>query len=291
MNTVIAISGAHGLIGSNLRDFLIQKGYIIREISKEDLMQGQFKKEHFEGLEAVIHLAGSPIAKRWTRKRKEEIFASRVESTKNIAFFLSKLSHPPKVFISASAVGYYGDTQDRIIDEEGDKGKSFLASVCDAWEKATGILENSKVRVVYIRFGAVLSSKGGMLKRILPLFKWKVGGSLGKGQQYISWITLDDVLRSILHVLHHEEIRGAVNVTSPSPISNKVFTEVLCRQLGCIVGPSLPGFIVKIFLGEMAEELLLSSSRIVPRKLLDSGYLFKYPEIEEALAHICQETL
>ncbi len=272
--TIIAISGMSGLIGSSLKSFLSNIGYDVRDVKREGSL---------EGVEVVIHLAGSSIAKRWTKKILLEIKQSRLETTKKLVEALASLNAHPKVFISASAVGYYGDTHGVVTDESGKCGSFFLSEVCSEWEKASDVLKEKGIRVVHCRFGIVLSEKGGILKKILPLFKVGLGGRLGSGKQYMSWIAIDDVVGSIYHVMQHKEIEGAINVVSPFPVTNKVFTKILCKKLGRPIGPPVPAFLLKILFGKMAEELFLSSAQVDPRKLLETGYLFKYPDLSSAL--------
>jgi uncharacterized protein (TIGR01777 family) len=274
----LAISGASGLIGSSLTKFFTDMGCPVRQIKREEFLDG-----NFDGIDVIIHLAGSSIAKRWTKKVALEIKKSRVESTEMLVKNLSKLASPPKIFLCASAVGFYGDTGDLFIDESGEVGGFFLSEVCNAWERASDSLKERGVRVVHCRFGTVLSPNGGMLKKILPLFKKGVGGSLGNGKQYMSWIAIEDVIGALYHVIQHNEIEGAINIVSPCPVSNKMFTELLCKKIGRPVGLHIPVFVLKMLWGRMASEILLSSSRIEPKKLVESGYLFKYPDLSSAL--------
>lgn len=295
----ILVSGSKGLIGSSLVDFLESLGHEVWRLvrKKEDQQKvtdvlyntetGEVNRSALEGFDAVVHLWGRSIQDRWTKKIKKEVLLSRYETTKQLAKVLASLQRSPKAFLCASAIGYYGDRGSAWVDEHNTKGEhSFLAEVCKVWENASEFLKVHGIRVAHLRFGIVLSSKKGALYEIVKLFRWGVGGMLGSGDQYMSWIAIDDVVGAIYHVILHSDLEGAVNVTSPHPVSNREFSKKISYYLKRPLGPSVPSFILKLFKGEMAEELLLSSVKVSPKKLLDTGYEFRYPYLEEALPHL-----
>lgn len=293
----VLVTGSSGLIGSALVSYFEQNGWTVVRLVRSQPQQaselyweplaGVLEPESLEGFDAVVHLAGENIsAGRWTPERKTAIYESRVQGTRLLSETLVQLSHPPKVLACASAIGYYGDRGDEILTEESPPGSGFLAQVCEAWEAAADIARQRKIRVVHLRFGIVLSARGGALARMLPLFKMGLGGKLGKGEQYMSWIALDDVVEAIAFILATESLQGAINIVAPQPVRNREFTEVLGRVLGRPTFFSVPAFVLKLLLGEMAEELLLSSTRVKPTRLLTAGYSFRYPDLEGALQHV-----
>lgn len=302
----IAITGSTGLIGSALVSWFAQKDAEHRDAQRHydilrlvrtptfrdfrfpfiqwDPLTRHIETSSLENSDAVIHLAGENVAKgRWTQKRKSHIRDSRVQGTAFLSETLSNLKNPPKVFLSASAYGYYGSRPNEKIDESSPPGTGFLASVSQEWEKATAAAEAKGIRVVHMRIGMVLSTRGGALARMLPLFKIGLGGKVGTGHQMISWISIDDIPRIIYHILTHTELSGPVNFTAPNPVSNKEFVKTLGKLLRRPSFFPLPAFIAKILMGEMAEELLLSSACVLPRKLQESGYQFLYPDLQSTL--------
>jgi uncharacterized protein (TIGR01777 family) len=231
-------------------------------------------------------LAGESIAKgRWTEEQKAAIQDSRVQGTKLLCEALAKLQHPPKVLICASAVGYYGSRGDEILTETSAPGDDFLARVCKNWEKATYPATERGIRVVNLRFGMILSPKGGALKKMLPIFQFGLGGHVGNGQQYMSWIDLEDVIGVIHYAMTHEDLRGPVNTVAPNPVTNQEFTQVVSRVLFRPAILPVPALAVKATFGEMGAALLLSSQRANPVQLEESGYKFQFPTIESALRH------
>jgi uncharacterized protein (TIGR01777 family) len=239
-------------------------------------------------MDAVVNLAGENIFGRWTKEKKKRIFESRVNTTKSLCKLLSSLDKPPRVLVSASATGYYGDRCDEILTEESPSSPpiDFLSDVCRNWEEATQIAKKSGIRVVNLRIGIVLSSSGGMLSKILPLFKLGLGGRIGKGTQYMSWIGLDDLLGLVLYAIVDESITGPVNAVSPNPITNADFTATLGKVLSRPTVFSIPEFIIKSSLGEeLANAAILSSSRAVPMRLIKVGYKFRFPYVESVLRH------
>ena len=290
----ILVSGSHGLIGSSVFQYLKDRGHNVyslvrnkNESSKHSIYIHD-KAALFENFDAVIHLAGKNVGQgRWTKKRKKQFFQSRVELTANLVSILSSLKHPPKAFICASAIGYYGNRSDEILTENSPPGKElFLTTLCQQWEAATKPLSLLGTRVVNLRFGMVLSSKGGALKQMFLPYKLGLGGKIGKGDQYISWIALDDVASSIYHIICKENIQGAVNITAPNPVRNAEFSKILREKLGVFFGIPLPTCIANLLFGQKGKELLLSSLRAVPEKLLKSGYAFRFSTLTSALSSV-----
>ncbi len=236
------------------------------------------------GLDAVVHLAGESLAKgRWNKERRERIRDSRVLGTHNLVSSLTRLSAAPAVLINASAVGYYGDRGDEILDETKGPGSGFLAEVCVAWEQEAAVARNHGVRVVPLRFGVILSDHGGALEKILTPFRLGLGGRIGTGEQYMSWVALSDVIRAIRFALDHTELDQPVNVCAPQPVTNAEFTAALGKALGRPTVVTVPEAAIKIALGEMAEETILVSTRCVPRRLEAAGFEFRFAHISEAL--------
>lgn len=239
-----------------------------------------------EGLDAVVHLAGERLdSGRWTRRRKERIRRSRVVGTRVLAEALARRRAPPRVLVSASGAGYYGDRGAEPLDESSARGTGFLAELCEAWEKAAEPAAHAGIRVVALRQGIVLSSAGGALRRMLPAFRLGLGGPFGDGRQYLPWIALDDLLRVILFAMRTDSLRGPVNTASPHPSTNAEFAAALGRVLRRPALFPVPAFLLRALLGELAEEALLSGQRVLPSKLLAAGFTFDHPEVEGALRH------
>jgi uncharacterized protein (TIGR01777 family) len=293
----ILLSGSSGLIGSNLKNFLQLAGHeVVRLVRRKeevgidaiywDPVHDVVQKEDFEGFDAVIHLAGTGIAEgRWSKKKKEEIFLSRCRDTWLLSHILCRLYRPPKTLLCASGVGFYGNRGDEELTEESIRGNGFLAELCEKWEKGTEAIENRGTRVVHARFGAVLSAKGGMLEKILGPMRWGLGGKLGTGEQWVSWIGIDDLLGACYHCLMKNELSGAVNCVAPSPMTQVELVETVAKRIGRPAFCHLPSWFVKAAFGEMGEELLLSGQRVKPTKLLETGYVFRYPDLQTALAY------
>lgn len=291
----ILISGSSGLVGSALLPFLVAEGHQIVKLirARSDLLpneiawderRGILSPESLEGMDAVIHLAGENIANgRWTEEKKRKILDSRVIGTRLLCEALASLKHPPKVLISASATGYYGSRGKEVLTENSPRGTGFLADVCEKWEEATQQALDKGIRVVNLRIGMILSAKGGGLKKMLPPFKWGLGGTIGSGEQYISWIAIDDVLNVIAYALKEESLKGPVNVVSPNPVTNRDFTKTLGQVLDRPTWMTMPDFMVRWIFGEMGEDVLLSSTRVKPKVLEDRHFQFSYPELEKAL--------
>jgi uncharacterized protein (TIGR01777 family) len=290
----IVVTGSSGLIGTALRPALEAAGHrmvpMVRgggggEALRWDPAAGRIDAGGLEGVGAVVNLAGEGIgAKRWNEDQKARIRDSRVRGTALLAETLAKLERPPKVFVSGSAVGYYGDRGDEVLTESSRPGDDFLAGVCQAWEAATAPAREAGVRVSHIRTGIVLSGRGGALAKMLRPFKLGVGGKLGTGGQWMSWISLEDEVGAIVHLLGDDAPAGAVNLTAPNPATNADFTKALGQALGRPTVLPVPKIGLKLLLGgEMAEELLLGGQRALPTRLLDSGYTFAHPDLADAL--------
>jgi uncharacterized protein (TIGR01777 family) len=291
----VAITGASGLVGQNLRHFLTTGGHhVIRLVRDSRLVSehaiywnpatGEIDKAGLSGVDAVVHLAGTAIADgRWTDDRKRSILQSRVKGTELISRTLAALSDGPRVLVSASAVGYYGDRGHDRLEEGASSGKGFLAEVCRAWEDATVAAEGGGVRVVLMRTGVALSPAGGALGQVLLPFQFGVGGRLGSGRQYLSWIDLDDLVGLIHHSLYTEDLRGPVNATAPHPVTNAAFSAALGRALGRPTVIPVPGLAVKAAFGQLGTEALLWGQRVIPKKATDSGFEFFYEGIEDSL--------
>lgn len=292
----IAISGSHGLIGSELASRLTNEGHTIIHLvrkpsgSPNEIVWDQNGNvdnlKQLDGVDAVVHLAGENISSgRWTEEKKKEIRDSRVVSTTQLSRALAALPHPPKVFVCGSAIGFYGERGDTIVDETASGGADFLSEVCKDWENATETAKEAGIRVVNLRTGVVLSKKGGALAKMLPPIMSGLGGPLGDGRQYMSWISMDDEVGAIIHILKTDALSGPVNLVSPHAVTNKEFTNVLGNVVHRPTVLPVPAFGLRLLLGEMADELLLSSTLVKPTKLEQSGYKFRYPELEAALKH------
>jgi len=294
MRTVV-VTGSHGLIGSALVPALEAGGARVIPLVRAagaprpgalswDPSRGRLDPGGLEGVDAVVHLGGENIAAgRWTADRKTRIRRSRIEGTALLARTLAGPGTRPRVFVCASATGYYGDRGDEVLDEESPPGTGFLADVCREWEAAADPARAAGVRVVHLRTGTVLSRTGGALGQLLPVFRMGAGGPLGSGRQYMSWIALADAVAVIQHLLAHEEIAGPVNVVAPHPVTNREFTRALGRVLHRPTLVSVPAAALRMLFGELADSALLASARVEPVRLLRSGYAFRLPEIEGAL--------
>jgi uncharacterized protein len=288
----IAVSGASGLVGSALCKFASERGHetvcLVRNPAEEGIYwsveEEALDVEALADVDALVHLAGANIGKkRWSEKRKKEIRDSRLIGTDLIARSIAAMKNPPSIFICASAVGYYGDGGDQWLDEESPRGRGFLAELCEQWEAACDPAR-PVCRVVNTRFGPILSKEGGALERMLTPFKLGLGGHLGSGEQYFSWVDLDDVVRALVFIIEHDELEGPVNVTAPEPVRMKKFADVLGNVMNRPSAVPVPEFALKIRLGsQMAEELLLFSQRVRPKRLLDAGFEFQSSIVEEGL--------
>lgn len=294
----VAVTGGSGLIGTALIQRLKQGPHQITQLVRRragpgevswDPAGGRLDPIALEGVDAVVSLAGENVGTRWTAARKRRIRESRVSGTRLLSQAIARLRRPPRVLISASAVGIYGDRGDEILTEAstlGDPSSDFLASVSQQWEAAADPARAAGVRVVHPRFGVVLSPAGGALSKMLLPFRLGLGGRVGRGTQWLSWISIDDVVGVIHHALETDTLRGPVNATAPNPVTNRDFTRTLGRVLRRPTPFPVPARALRLALGEMADETLLASARALPAMLLQSGYEFRHPDLEAALRHV-----
>jgi len=294
----ILMTGSSGLIGSALVPLLASQGHqVVRlvrhqtapgeDVAVWDPDAGKLEVSALEQTDAVVNLAGENIASgRWTEERKKRIRESRVRGTRLLSETLAQLAIPPRVLVSASAVGFYGPRGDEVLTEESLPGPDFLADVCKEWEAATEPARQKGIRVVNLRTGMALSGKGGALTAMLPAFRMGVAGKIGDGRQFVSWIAIDDLTRAISHAIAHESLSGPVNAVSPNPVRNAELTKALGKALGRPTFLAMPAFAVRLIFGEMADALLLASQRAQPRRLLDTGFTFQFPDFEAALRHV-----
>lgn len=274
---IIAVTGASGFIGRRLTERLRAEGHTVREIS---LRRGT---PMVPVCHAVVHLAGEPVAQRWTRSARERILTSRVEGTKSLVKALSE--HPPPVLISASGIGYYGSRGDEILTEKSMRGADFLAQVVIGWEREARAAEQLGIRVVALRFGMVLGRRGGALQKMLLPFRLGLGGRLGSGRQWMSWIHLDDLISLIGFAIESAQCAGAMNAVAPHPVTNAEFTHDLARALHRPAIFPVPEFALKLLYGEMSQ-VILGSQRVVPEAALQAGFEFRFPELGPALRQI-----
>jgi uncharacterized protein len=292
----ILITGASGLIGKALQRSYSEKGYEMLLAGRGEpkhenqilwTVEDGFRKEdlpRLEGLDGVVHLAGEGIAGlRWTEEKKKAIRGSRVDGTRNLVNALAGLKQKPKVFIAGSALGFYGDRGDHVMTETSSPGDTFLAEVCREWETESRRAEDLGIRTVLLRTGIVLSKDGGALATMMTPFKFGVGGTIGSGKQWMSWISLDDVVGIINFAMENENLRGAINVVGPNPVTNEEFTKTLGDVLYRPTFLPLPEFAVNLVFGEMGDALLIHSTRVEPKRLLDAGYEFKFKSLKSAL--------
>ncbi|MCE3011195.1 MAG: TIGR01777 family oxidoreductase [Proteobacteria bacterium] len=304
----ILITGATGLVGKELGKKLTEQGHEIVVVSRQkqkaqlecpfpcevieaDLQNEEIPSESLRGIEAVIHLMGENVGDgRWSQRKKQRIYDSRVKSSENLIGSFRR--HPPKVFISASAVGYYGDRAEEALSEDSQVGSGFLAQVCQDWERGFLVASTksafAKARFVNLRIGVVLSDKGGALPKMVPPFRVGLGGALGNGEQRMSWIHLDDLVEMFQWALKEETLSGPVNAVSPEPVTNRTFSEELAKQFGKKLGPSVPAMGLKLVLGEMSW-ILLASQNVQPRKISKSGFKFQFATLAEALSDLTKD--
>jgi uncharacterized protein (TIGR01777 family) len=290
----IAISGASGLVGRNLAMFLMSGGHQVARLVREkprvateipwDPARGELDATALEGIDAVVHLAGANLAQgRWTPERKREILESRVRGTRLLCEGLARMPAPPRVLIAASAIGYYGDRGDEWLSERSKPGRGFLAELCRAWEAATEPARERGIHVVNLRIGVVLSARGGALRRMLTPFRLGLGGRVGSGRQYLSWIALDDLIGAIYHLIFAADVHGPVNAVAPEPVSNREFTKALGRVLRRPTLFPVPALVVHAVFGELGQALLLEGARVSSSCLEQSGLEFLFRDVESAL--------
>lgn len=284
----ILITGASGLVGSALAPALEAAGHSVVRLSRSGPVSWSpasrsIDEAALDGIDAVVHLAGESVAGRWTDAKKERIAASRHEGTRFLAGTLAALAHPPKVLVSASATGFYGHRQDELLTEQSPVGTGFLAAVADEWEAATSSAAAAGIRVVTVRTGIVLARSGGALPAMLPPFRLGLGGPIGGGRQWWSWLALSDLVAVYERALTDESLSGPVNAVAPGAVTNAEFARTLGKVLGRPALLPLPARAVKLLLGEMGEEMLLASARVQPAALTAAGFAFRFPRLEDAL--------
>lgn len=295
----IVISGSSGFLGSELCTFLQHKNHTIKRLVRRkptpyvsgeiywNPLSNHIETYALEGADAVIHLAGHPIAQHhWSKKEKELILQSRIQSTHLLSETIAKLNHKPKVFISASAIGFYGDRDNEELNEESPPGTGFLASVCREWESATWAVQKTNVRLIHLRNGAVLSPTGGLLKKLLPWFRLGLGAQLGTGSQWISWIALADWIKAIEWLLFQSNLEGALNLVAPNPTTQLEFARTLAHILHRPLFLKIPNVGIRFLYGQMGQELLLSSCKAYPQSLLQNGFQYQFPDLQSALENM-----
>jgi hypothetical protein len=298
----VIVTGSTGLVGSALVKSLLADGHEVTRLVRGgsqgfkapgtaavhwDPERGEIDAKELEAHDAAVHLAGENVGEgRWDEEKKRRILESRVKGTTLLAGALAGLSAKPKVLVSASATGFYGDRGAEILREESASGNDFLSEVCREWEKATLAASQAGIRVVHLRIGVVLTGEGGALKKLLTPFKLGVGGKIGSGSQYMNWITLEDLIGVIRRAVEDENLRGPVNTVAPQQVTNGEFTKALGHALGRPTIFAVPAFAARLAFGEMADTLLLASTRVEPARLKEIGYQFKHPEIGEALRSV-----
>jgi uncharacterized protein (TIGR01777 family) len=290
----IAVSGANGLVGAQLAAFLSTGGHQVHGLVRRPREAGDIPwnpdaraipHRALEGMDAVVHMAGESIASgRWSEASKQRILESRTAGTRFLCETLAGLERPPRVLVSASAIGFYGNRGDEVLDEDSASGEGFLADVCRQWEAATAPAREAGIRVVHLRIGVVMTPLGGALAQMLPAFRFGAGGVLGDGRQFLSWISLDDLLAAVLHAIATDSLEGPVAATAPTPAANAEFTRTLATVLRRPALLPVPAFALRAALGEMADALLLASTRVLPRRLMESGFVFRDANLHGALA-------
>ncbi len=290
----IAMTGASGLLGTELSAFLRTGGHevvpLVRRASGSNAIAWDPAKQtidgaRLEGFDTVVHLAGESVGQRWTEAVKQRVLASRIDGTRLLCETLAAREHKPKLLICASAIGFYGDTEDRWVDERSGPGGGFLSEVCQAWEQATEPARAAGIRVVNLRIGVVLSPRGGALGQMLLPAALGLGGPIGSGRQYFGWIDLDDLLGVILHAIRCESLVGPVNAVAPEPVTQREFAKTLGRVLRRPAFLPLPAVVIRTLFGAMGQEVLLGGQRVRPARLLETGFRFDFPRLEDCLRH------
>lgn len=294
----ILVSGASGLVGRAVVAHLKAAGHEVKSLVRRqagatheifwDPIKGTLDAAAIDGCQAVIHLAGRPIAARWSPKIKQEIRDSRVLSTALLVKRFAELKNPPRVFLCASAIGFYGDRQEELLTEASPPGRGFLAETCQEWEQAAQQAASLGIRVVNLRFGHVIAREGGVLGKLLPVFQWGLGGPLSDGRAWWSWILRRDAVRAISFLMERDDLSGPFNLTSPHPVRNREFSVTLARILGRPCLFAVPKFALAVLYGEMAEEALFVSSRVLPARLQEAGFQHEFPLIDGALREAIQ---
>jgi len=293
----ILVSGFSGPIGAALLPSLKAQGFAVTRLVRSSASGDDqivwdpsqpLSPDLVSGFDAIIHLAGESIVGRWTDAKKRRILESRSQGTGHLAEAAAKAPQPPRVFISASAVGFYGNRGDKILREDSPSGEGFAAEICRQWEAATQPAAQAGIRTAQLRIGVVMSAEGGALPKMLTPFRMGLGGWLGNGRQWWTWVSVRDVVGAIQHVLNHETLSGPVNAVAPNPVTNAEFTRILASVLRRPAIFPMPAFAVRLIFGEMGEELFLGSQRVEPAKLLATGYQFRHPDLKNALKEILQ---
>ena len=293
----ILVSGSSGPIGAALLPSLKAQGFTVTRLvrtsgaGRDQIVwdpSQPLSPDLVSGFDAVIHLAGESIVGRWTDAKKRRILESRAQGTGHLAEAAGKASQPPRVFISASAIGFYGNRGDEILREDSPPGEGFAAEICRQWEGATQPAAKAGIRTVQMRIGVVMSADGGALPAMLTPFRLGLGGRLGTGRQWWTWVSVRDVVGAIQHVLNHETLSGPVNTVAPNPVTNAEFTRILASVLNRPAIFPMPAFVVRLIFGEMGEELFLGSQRVEPAKLVATGYRFQHQDLKKALKEILQ---
>jgi len=292
-NCKVLLTGSSGLVGTALSELLTSQGYQVGRLLRSDQAEQPYWdiKQHylalkdFENPDVIIHLAGENIGDgRWTKHKKKKLIESRTLSTQLLVEHFKKVLPAPKLFICASAIGFYGNRGDQKLDENSAAGADFVSQLALDWEESSQGIKEAGTRLVNLRTGIVISEKGGALAKMLPAFKLGLGGKIGSGEQIMSWIDINDMIRAILFIIENENLQGPVNLVSPNPVTNQIFSQLLAKQLNRPCLFPLPEMLVKLLFAEMGKELLLSSTRVTPKKLLDAGFLFKYAKLEESFS-------
>jgi uncharacterized protein (TIGR01777 family) len=298
MHSRVLVSGVSGPIGAALLPSLRASGWsVVRLVRGQRTGEGEiawdpaktFAPEAVSGFDAVIHLAGEPVFGRWTDAKKAKILSSRVDGTLHLSRALAQAEEKPKVFISGSAIGYYGNRGDELLREESAPGAGFLCEVCEKWEEATMPAVQADIRTAHLRTGIVLSPKDGALGAMLPPFKMGLGGRIGDGRQWMSWIHVQDMVGAIHHILKNDLLQGAVNMVAPRTVINHEFVKTLASVLSRPTILPMPAFAVKAVFGQMGEEMLLASQKVEPGRLISSGYPFRFRDLRAALQNLLQK--
>ena len=290
----VAVSGSTGFLGRALTTHLTAAGHQVVPLTRRrqsatgdsiswDPSQGELQPNALQGIDAVVHLSGENVAQRWTDDAKRAILDSRVKSTALLARTIQGMNAPPRVFLSGSAIGIYGNRGDELLDESSSPGSGFLADVVRAWEAAASVIDRADVRVVYLRSGVVLGTHGGALEKMLTPFRLGLGGRIGSGKQVMSWISLEDWTRAVAFLLGAGQVKGPVDLVAPVPVSNADFTHALGKALGRPTIVSVPQTAIHFMFGDMGEQTILASQRVVPTRLLGAGFTFRHETITDAL--------
>jgi uncharacterized protein (TIGR01777 family) len=293
----ILVSGSSGPIGAALLPALKAQGFAVTRLVRKSASSGSqivwdpsrpLSPDLVSGFDAVVHLAGESIVGRWTDAKKRRILESRSQGTGHLAEAAAKAAQPPRVFISASAIGFYGNRGDEILREDSASGEGFASEICRQWEAATQPAADAGIRTAQMRIGVVMSADGGALPEMLTPFRLGLGGRLGSGRQWWTWVSVRDVVGAIQHVLNHDSLSGPVNTVAPNPVTNDGFTRILASVLNRPAIFPMPAFAVRLIFGEMGQELFLGSQRVEPAKLAATGYQFQHPDLKNALKEILQ---